>query len=92
MKRPVVGVIGNSFLVENRFSAQMVGEGNLRAVAEVAGALPVMFAGSPDVTEIDALLETVDGVLLTGARANVHPARFGAEPHPRHEPYRYAAR
>jgi putative glutamine amidotransferase len=87
MKRPVVGVIGNSFLVENRFSAQMVGEGNLRAVAEVAGALPVMFAGSTNITEIDALLETVDGVLLTGARANVHPARFGAEPHPRHEPY-----
>ena len=29
----------------------------------------------------------VDGVLLTGARANVHPTHFDAEPHPRHEPY-----
>jgi putative glutamine amidotransferase len=87
MKRPVVGVIGNTRLVENRFTAQLVGETNLRAVAEVAGALPMMFAGTPDITEIGALLEAVDGVLLTGARANVHPTRFGAEPHPKHEPY-----
>jgi len=41
----------------------------------------------PDVTEIDALLGAVDGILLTGGRANVHPTHFGAEPHPRHEPY-----
>ena len=87
MKRPVVGVIGNAYLVENQFQAQQVGERNLRAVAEVAGALPVMFAGSPDITDMGALLDAVDGVLLTGARANVHPTRFGSEPHARHEPY-----
>jgi putative glutamine amidotransferase len=87
MRRPVVGVIGNAHLVENRFAVQAVGERNLRAVAEVSGALPMMFAGSPDITDIGALLEVVDGVLLTGARANVHPTRFGTEPHPKHEPY-----
>ena len=87
MKRPVVGVIANTHLIENRFTAQLVGENNLRAVAEVTGALPLMFAGSPDLTEVGALLDVVDGVLLTGGRANVHPTRFGTEPHPRHEPY-----
>ena len=87
MKRPVVGVIGNEHLAENRFPAQRVGEKNLRAVAEVAGALPLMFAGCPDITEVDALLDAVDGILLTGGRANVHPTRFGVEPHARHEPY-----
>src|SRR3954452_21924680 len=87
MKKPVVGVIGNVFQVENRFPAQMVGERNLRAVADAAGALPLMFAGTPDITDIDALLGAVDGILLTGARANVHPACFGVEPDPRHEPY-----
>ena len=87
MKRPVVGVIANAHLIENRAPAQQTGERNLRAVAEVAGALPLMFASLPDITEIGALLEVVDGVLLTGARANVHPTRFGTEPHPRHEPY-----
>ena len=87
MKRPVVGVIGNTHLVENRFTAQLAGEIILRAVAEAAGALPMVFAGCPDLTDIDALLDAVDGVLLTGARANVHPSRFGTEPHARHEPY-----
>jgi putative glutamine amidotransferase len=87
MRRPVVGVIGNAHRIENRFTVQMVGERNLRAVAEVAGALPLMFAGSPEITEIGALLDTVDGIVLTGARANVHPTRFKAEPHERHEPY-----
>jgi putative glutamine amidotransferase len=87
MKRPVVGVIGNAYRIENRFATQMVGERNLRAVAEVAGALPLMFAGSPDITDIGALLDTVDGILLTGARANVHPTRFKTEPCLKHEPY-----
>ncbi|MGY4308390.1 putative glutamine amidotransferase [Bradyrhizobium sp. USDA 4369] len=87
MKRPVVGVIGNSHRVENRFTVQMVGERNLSAVAEVAGALPLMFAGVPEITDIAALLDIVDGVVLTGARANVHPTRFNAEPSLKHEPY-----
>jgi len=87
MRRPVVGVIGNAYRIENRFATQMVGERNLRAVAEVTGALPLMFAANPEITDIGALLDTVDGVILTGARANVHPKHFGTEAHPRHEPY-----
>jgi putative glutamine amidotransferase len=87
MRKPIVGVIGNSQIIEGRFPVQSVGERNLRAVAEVAGAMPLMFASAPDITDIGALLDAVDGVLLTGARANVHPTRFGIEPHPSHEPY-----
>ena len=87
MKQRVVGVIGNTELAEGRFPAYRVGEKNLRAIAEVVGALPLVFAGCPEITDIAALLEVVDGVLLTGARANVHPARFGTEAHPSHEPY-----
>ena len=87
MKRPVIGVIGSAHLAENRFPAQRVGERNLMAVADVAGALPLIFAGDPAMTDLGALLDTVDGVLLTGARANVHPTHFGAEEHPSYEPY-----
>src|SRR5438105_1405907 len=87
MKRPVVGVIGNAHRFENRFATQMVGERNLRALAEVAGALPLMFAGSPEITDVGALLDAVDGIVLTGARANVHPTRFNTEPDIKHEPY-----
>ena len=80
MRKPVVGVIGNAHRVENRFQVQMVGERNLRAVAEVSGGLPMMFAGAPDITDIGALLDVVDGIVLTGARANVHPTRFNVDP------------
>ena len=87
MTRPVIGVIGNAYRVEDRFAVQNVGEANLRAIAQVADALPLMFAGAPDITDIDALLSVVDGIVLTGARANVHPSHFGVEPDVRHEPY-----
>ena len=46
-----------------------------------------MFGGASDLTDIGPLLDTVDGILLTGDRANVHPSHFNAEPHPSHEPY-----
>src|SRR5947209_15173809 len=87
MRRPVVGVIGSAYRIEDRFATQLVGERNLRAVAEVAGALPLMFAAAPEITDIGALLDVVDGIVLTGARANVHPTRFKAVPNAKHEPY-----
>src|ERR1700761_6388614 len=86
-RKPVVGVIGNSTRIENRFPVQVVGERNMRAVAQVAGALPLMFASCPEITDIGALLDAGDGIVLTGARANVHPKRVNAEPHEKHEPY-----
>ncbi len=86
-KRPIVGVIGSAHLAEGKFAAQRVGERNLRAVAETAGALPLIFAGTPEITDVGALLDTVDGILLTGARANVHPSRFGQEEDSTYEPY-----
>jgi putative glutamine amidotransferase len=86
-KKPVVGVIGSAHIVERKFTAQRVGERPLRAIAETSGALPLIFAGTPEITDIGALLDTVDGVLLTGARANVHPSHFGQEENPAYEPY-----
>jgi putative glutamine amidotransferase len=87
MRRPVVGVIANAYRLENRFTTQLTGERNLRAIVDVAGALPLMFAGTPEITDIGALLDVVDGIVLTGARANVHPTRFKTEPCAAHEPY-----
>jgi putative glutamine amidotransferase len=87
MGRPVIGVIGNARLLDNRFPAQVVGMNNLRALAEVAGVLPLVFAACPSVTDIGDLLDTVDGVLLTGGRANVHPRHFGDAPSRAYEPY-----
>lgn len=87
MSKPVIGVIGNRHVVESRFAVQVVGERNMRALAEVTDALPLMFGADEAMTDIAALLDVVDGIVLTGARANVHPSYFRAEPDVRYEPY-----
>ena len=87
MAKPVVGVIGNAHFLHERVDVQLVGERNLAAVADVCGALPLMFAGDPRITDIGALLDSVDAILLTGGRANVHPTHFDADPDPAYEPY-----
>src|SRR5689334_972571 len=87
MRKPIVGVIGTAHSIHDILNVQHVGEHSLRCISEVADALPLMFAGRPGITDIDALLDTVDGILLTGARANVHPSFFGVDPDVRYEPY-----
>lgn len=87
MKKPLVGVIGNAHLINNAYHAQFAGKRSLMAVAEVADALPLIFAGTPQITDVGTLLSAVDGILLTGARANVHPSHYGVQPDPRYEPF-----
>ena len=58
----------------------------LKAIALI-GAAPVLLPSLGEALDLDALLSRVDGVLLTGSRSNVHPARYGAAPSVRHEPY-----
>jgi putative glutamine amidotransferase len=87
MRKPIVGVIGSAHAIHGILNVQHVGERSLRCISDVADALPLMFAGCPGITDIDALLDIVDGVLLTGARANVHPSWFGVDPDTRYEPY-----
>ena len=58
----------------------------LNAVAGI-GAAPLLLPSLGDRVDVDAVLARVDGVLLTGSRSNVHPARYGVEASERHEPY-----
>jgi putative glutamine amidotransferase len=87
MRKPIVGVVGTAHSIHDILKVQHVGEHNLLCISEVVEALPLMFAGCPRITDIDTLLDTVDGILLTGARANVHPSCFGIDPDARYEPY-----
>ena len=87
MRKPVVGIIGNHYLLHDRFDIQMTGMSNINAVDKVCNALPLMFAGNPAVTDMAALFDTVDGILLTGASANVHPENFNTDAHESYEPY-----
>jgi putative glutamine amidotransferase len=59
----------------------------LEAVVYGAGAMPLMLPALAGALDLDAILDRVDGVLLSGSKSNVHPSLYGAEPTPDHEPY-----
>jgi putative glutamine amidotransferase len=54
-----------------------VGQKYILAVAEAAGALPLLVPAISNQIEIEELLAVADGVLLTGSPSNVHPSHFG---------------
>lgn len=76
-KRPVVGVIGNAALLNDQYPVHAGGEMNSAAMAEVAGAMPLLIPANPRFVSVDELLEVCDGFLLTGGRPNVHPEEYG---------------
>ena len=77
MARPVIGVIGNSFEINGRYSVYGAGAYNVRAVAKLTGAVPMIVPTDPDSLALNDLMETCDGFVFTGARANVHPDEYG---------------
>jgi putative glutamine amidotransferase len=59
----------------------------VEAAARVAGVLPVLVPNLGSVLDMDSLLDSVDGVLLTGSKSNVHPSIYGGEPSEANGPY-----
>ncbi|WP_249690527.1 gamma-glutamyl-gamma-aminobutyrate hydrolase family protein [Stappia sp. WLB 29] len=51
----------------------------LEALVQGAGAMPLLLPSMGPAIDLDAVLDRVDGVLLTGSRSNVHPTLYGAE-------------
>ena len=58
----------------------------LKALTGV-GATPLILPSLAGEIDLDDVLSRVDGVLTTGSRSNVHPARYGEEASTAHEPY-----
>ena len=84
MARPVIGIISNGHLINDRYAVHGVGTMNCCAVASVAECVPLMIPADPDHVNVADLLDVCDGFLLTGGRANVHPAEYGEDETPAH--------
>jgi putative glutamine amidotransferase len=84
MARPVIGIISNGHLINDRYAVHGVGKMNCCAVAQVANCVPLMVPADPDHVAVADLLDVCDGFLLTGGRANVHPAEYGEDETPAH--------
>jgi putative glutamine amidotransferase len=84
MSRPVIGIIGNSHLINDEYPVQAVGVSNIEAVAELTGAIPLIVPALPRVGAICDLIEACQGFVFTGGRPNVHPSHWGEEPTEKH--------
>ncbi|MDG1431161.1 MAG: gamma-glutamyl-gamma-aminobutyrate hydrolase family protein [Paracoccaceae bacterium] len=77
MNRPVVGIIGNQYLLNDDYPVHAGGMMNSEAVAMVSNCMPLLIPSSPKLVDIEELMATCDGFLLTGARPNVHAEEYG---------------
>ncbi|MGJ8618033.1 MAG: gamma-glutamyl-gamma-aminobutyrate hydrolase family protein [Sulfitobacter sp.] len=77
MARPVVGIIGNSYLLNDQYPVHAGGQMNSDAVAGVSDCIPLIIPSDPRHVSVGELLEICDGFLLTGGRPNVHPEEYG---------------
>jgi putative glutamine amidotransferase len=59
----------------------------LEAAISGAGVFPVLVPSFGDRLDLDQLLASVDGVMLTGSKSNVHPSLYGGEASEANGPY-----
>ncbi|MEM9968894.1 MAG: gamma-glutamyl-gamma-aminobutyrate hydrolase family protein [Pseudomonadota bacterium] len=77
MARPVVGIIGNAYMLNDQYPVHAGGQMNSDAVGQVADCVPMIIPCDPRNLSVAELLQTCDGFLLTGGRPNVHPDEYG---------------
>ncbi len=80
MTRPIVGIISNSYLLNDQYPVHAGGVMNMDAIAQVAGCMPILVPADPAHVSVAELMARCDGFLLTGGRPNVHPEEYGEEP------------
>jgi putative glutamine amidotransferase len=85
-KLPVVGLPACVHEIKD-LPFHAVGDKYLRAVAVSAKALPVIIPSLGDIVDIEAIVASLDGLLMTGSPSNVHPSHYGTAPSPEAEPY-----
>jgi len=83
--RPCVGVLACHKMVEPHWSCT-VAEKYLHALDKVANVSPVLLPAMPDVLRAEALLNTLDGLLLPGSVSNIEPKHYQQAPEPDTEP------
>lgn len=78
---PLVGVSCCRKVV-GAFPVHTAGEKYVTAVSDAAGALPVLIPALGARIDVRALLERLDGLLLTGSPSNIEPRHYDGGPEP----------
>ena len=86
-KKPLVGVISGLLEVsEVRFVVHGCGQSCVNAVETVADCVPVIIPAIAERLDAEDFARRIDGLLLTGGRANVEPHHYDGKPFPEDEP------
>lgn len=84
--KPLIGVAGSTLkIAEHRTSHHTSGEKYVDAVSRGAGAIPMIIPVLGDAFDFADLASRLDGLMLTGGRANVEPHHYGGAPFPEDE-------
>lgn len=86
MRQPIVAVSTDVKQFEN-YTWHAAPQQYLEAAISAAGVLPVLVPSFGDRLDLDSLLDSVDGVLITGSRSNVHPSLYGGDASEANGPY-----
>ena len=84
MKRPVIGITGNSHLIDGFYPAQTGGLMSINAINRVCDSIGLIIPSIPENAKVRELMAICDGFLFTGARPNVHPKFYGEQETEKH--------
>jgi putative glutamine amidotransferase len=86
IEKPLIGVpVSVTLTVRRKVRNHGSAERYLRAVAGGSGAVPMLIPALPDHFDARDMARRLDGLFLTGGRANIEPHHFGGAPFPEDE-------
>lgn len=85
--RRTIGIIGHYELNPSGTAVQRAVETYCVAVGRMTDAVPLIIPSIPEVQDIGHLVGLLDGIVLTGARPNVHPSEYGHPETEAHGPF-----
>ena len=87
IKKPLIGISTNELTNFNgKQISHSTGLRYVNAVANFTNGIPILIPSDIKGNDLDELLGRIDGIVLTGGRANIEPHHFGGKPFPSDEP------
>lgn len=86
MHQPLVAVSTDVRQFEN-YTWHAAPRQYIEAAITGSGVFPVLVPSFGERLDLDTLLASVDGVMMTGSKSNVHPSLYGADPTEANGPY-----
>ena len=86
MQQPLVAVSTDVRQFDN-YTWHAAPQQYIEAAIAGAGVFPLLVPSFGDRLDFDELLSSVDGVMVTGSKSNVHPSLYGGDPSEANGPY-----